>query len=306
VCGKHYAVSAATVAVNRPPRESGERIRAAATQVALFVVVLGGLWALWEGFKWVGETTGLRLGTFEVNDRTLPHLHDIVSTLFEPSRRNGPLLIDVLLDAALFTAKEAVAGFLLGAVFGFTIAVLLAHSSVLQRGFLPYIVASQTIPILAVAPMVVVWVNPKLPAGFRDWGAVAVIAAFLTFFPVAINTLRGLKSADPRALELMRSYAGSTWSVLWKVRVPASLPYLFAALKVSATACVVGAIIGELPASIQDGLGGAILNFNQYYSSAPTRLWATNIIAAALGIAFYLAIAGVEKLVVRKAPEHVA
>ena len=117
-----------------------------------------------------------------------------------------------------------------------------------------------------------------------------MIAAFLTFFPVAINTLRGLHSADPRALELMRSYAASTWSVLWKVRVPASLPYLFAALKVSATACVVGAIIGELPASIQDGLGGAILNFNQYYASAPTRLWATNIVAAALGIAFFLAI----------------
>jgi NitT/TauT family transport system permease protein len=306
VCGKHYAVTAATVAVSRPPRESGERARAVATQLGLFVAVLGVLWALWEGFKWVGETTGFRLGSFEVNDRTLPHLHDIVSTLFEPSRRNGPLLIDVLLDAALFTAKEAAVGFLLGAAFGFAIAVLLAHSSLLQRGFLPYIVASQTIPILAVAPMVVVWVNPKLPAGFRDWGAVAVIAAFLTFFPVAINTLRGLRSADPRALELMRSYAGSTWSVLWKVRVPASLPYLFAALKVSATACVVGAIIGELPASIQDGLGGAILNFNQYYASAPTRLWATNLVAAALGIAFYLAIAGVEKLVVRKAPEHVA
>ncbi len=306
MCGKHYAVTAATVAVNRPPRESGEQIRAAATQVGLFFAVLGVLWALWEGFKWVGETTGFRLGSFEVNDRTLPHLHDIVSTLFEPSRRNGPLLIDVLLDAALFTAKEAAVGFLLGAAFGFAIAVLLAHFSVLERGFLPYIVASQTIPILAVAPMVVVWVNPKLPAGFRDWGAVAVIAAFLTFFPVAINSLRGLRSADPRALELMRSYAGSTWSVLWKVRVPASLPYLFAALKVSATACVVGAIIGELPASIQDGLGGAILNFNQYYASAPTRLWATNLVAAALGILFFLAIAGVEKLVVRKAPEHVA
>ena len=182
---------------------------------------------------------------------------------------------------------------------------MLAHSSLLQRGLLPYIVASQTIPILAVAPMVVVWVNPKLPPGLRDWGAVAVIAAFLTFFPVAINTLRGLHSADPRALELMRSYAASTWSVLWSVRVPAS-PYLFAALKVSATACVVGAIIGELPASIQDGLGGAILNFNQYYASAPTRLWATNIVAAALGIAFFLAVVLVEKVVVRRAPEHFA
>ena len=133
-----------------------------------------------------------------------------------------------------------------------------------------------------------------------------MIAAYLTFFPVTINTLRGLQSADPRALELMRSYAASRWRVLWKLRVPASLPYLFAALKVCATASVVGAIIGELPASIQDGLGGAILNFNQYYASSPTSLWATNLIAAALGIAFFLVVVAVEKLVVRRAPEHVA
>jgi NitT/TauT family transport system permease protein len=299
-------VPAATVAARPPQVETDERIRAAGIQIALFLAVLAALWALWESFKWFGETTELTLGSFQVNDRTFPHLHDIVSTLFEPSRRNGPLLIDILVDAALFTAKEAAVGFLIGAVVGFTIAVVLAHSAILQRGFLPYIVASQTIPILAVAPMVVVWVNPKLPEGFRDWGAVSLIAAFLTFFPVTINTLRGLKSADPRALELMRSYASSAWSVLWKVRVPASLPYLFAALKVSATASVVGAIIGELPASIQDGLGGAILNFNQYYASAPTRLWATNLIAAALGIAFFLAVVGAEKLVVRRAPEHIA
>jgi NitT/TauT family transport system permease protein len=299
-----HTVAAATVAVNRPPGDLGARARDAGLQAALFVAVLAGLWALWEAFKWVGETTELTLGAFRVNDRTLPHLHDIVGTLFEPSRRNGPLLIEVLWDAALFTAKEAAVGFLLGAVFGFAIAVVLAHSTLLQRGFLPYIVASQTIPILAVAPMVVVWVNPKLPADFRDWGAVSLIAAFLTFFPVAINSLRGLKSADPRALELMRSYAASTWSVLWKVRFPASLPFLFAALKVSATASVVGAIIGELPASIQEGLGGAILNFNQYYASAPTRLWATNLVAAALGIVFFLAVVGAERIVVRRAPEH--
>ena len=283
-----------------------EPIRSAGIQIGLFVAVLATLWALWEGFKWFGEETELKLGAFQVNDRTLPHLHDIVSTLFEPSRRNGPLLIDILVDAALFTAKEAAVGFLIGAAFGFTIAVVLAHFPLLQRGILPYVVASQTIPLIAIAPMIVVWVNPKLPEGFRDWGAVAIIAAFLTFFPVTINTLRGLKSADPRALELMRSYASSTWAVLWKVRVPASMPYLFAALKVSATASVVGAIIGELPASIQEGLGGAILNFNQYYASAPTRLWATNLIAAALGITFFLAVVGLEKLVVRRAPEHIA
>jgi NitT/TauT family transport system permease protein len=296
----------ATAVAQRAPSELHERVRTAAGEVARLLGVLAFLWGLWEAFKWFGEATELKLGTFQVNDRTLPHVHDIVQTLFEPSRRNGPLLIDVLFDAALFTAKEAALGFALGATFGFAIAVVLAHSRLLQRGFLPYIVASQTVPILAIAPMVVVWVNPKMPEGLKDWGAVAMIAAYLTFFPVAINTLRGLHSADPRALELMRSYASSTWSVLWKLRVPASLPYLFAALKVSATASVVGAIIGELPASVQDGLGGAILNFNQYYASAPTRLWATNLVAAALGIVFFLLVVAAERAVVRRAPEHVA
>ncbi|MFN2470190.1 MAG: ABC transporter permease [Gaiellaceae bacterium] len=295
----------------RPPAARRFRLPegAAATvarQLGMFLGVLAVLAALWEGFKWVGEATELKVGVFQVNDRTLPHLHDIIGQLFEPSRRNGPLLIDILFDAALFTAKEALAGFLIGAAFGFVLAVVLVHSRLLQRGLLPYIVASQTIPILAIAPMVVVWVNPKLPEGLRDWGAVAVIAAYLTFFPVAINTLRGLQSADPRAHELMRSYAASKWEILWRLRVPASLPYVFAALKVAATASVVGAIIGELPASIQDGLGGAILNFNQYYTAQPASLWATNLIAALLGIAFFLTVVVLERIVVRRAPENVA
>jgi NitT/TauT family transport system permease protein len=267
-----------------------------------FVGVLAGLVALWEAFKVGAEAIDLTW-PFAVNDRTFPHLYDIVGALFEPSRSNGPLLIDVLDDQALFTAKEAAVGLGLGAAFGFLLAVVLVHSSLLQRGLLPYIVASQTVPILAVAPMVVVWLGGR---GLPGWFSVSVIAAYLTFFPVAINALRGLQSADPRALELMHSYAASRWSVLWKLRVPAALPYLFAAFKISATASIVGAIIGELPASIQDGLGGAILNFNQYYASAPTRLWATNLIAALLGIVFFLVVVGGERLVVRRAPEHVA
>jgi NitT/TauT family transport system permease protein len=268
----------------------------------VFVGVLAALIALWEAFKVSAEAVHLTW-PFEVNDRTFPHIYDIVGQLFEPSRRNGPMLIEVLWDAALFTAKEAFVGFLLGATIGFFIAVVLVHSNLLQRGFLPYIVASQTVPILAIAPMVVVWLGGR---GLPGWFSVSVIAAYLTFFPVTISALRGLQSADPRALELMRSYAASRWRILWKLRVPASLPYLFAAFKISATASVVGAIIGELPASIQGGLGGAILNFNQYYLSSPTSLWATNLVAAMLGIAFFLAVVGVEKLVVHRAPEHVA
>src|SRR5918999_1437503 len=267
-----------------------------------FLAVLAGLCGLWEAYKWVGESLELTW-PFPVNDRTLPHIHDIVGQLFEPSRRNGPLLIEVLWDAVLFTAKEAFVGFILGATIGFVIGVVLVHSRLLQRGFLPYIVASQTVPILAIAPMVVVWLGGR---GLPGWFSVSVIAAYLTFFPVTINTLRGLQSADPRALELMRSYAASAWKVLWKLRVPASLPYLFAAFKISATASIVGAIIGELPASIQGGLGGAILNFNQYYATSPSSLWATNLIATLLGITFFLAVVLAEKIVVRRAPEHVA
>lgn len=267
-------------------------------QIVVFVGVVGGIYGLWEGFKAFGEAVGLTW-PFDVNDRTLPHLHDIFGQLFEPSRRNGPLLITVLLDASLFTAREAVTGFALGAGTGFLLGITLAHSRLLERGFLPYVVASQTVPILAIAPMVVVW----LKAG---WLSVAVISAYLTFFPVTINTLRGLKSVDPRSVELMRSYAASLWRILWKLRVPASLPFLFAAFKISATASVVGAIIGELPSSIQDGLGGAILNFNQYYLSSPPRLWATIFVSALVGLVFFGVVLVVERLVMRRTSEHVA
>jgi NitT/TauT family transport system permease protein len=153
--------------------------------------------------------------------------------------------------------------------------------------------------------MIVVWANPKLPSGLRDWGAVALIAAYLTFFPVTVNTIRGLQAVDRRSLELMRSYAAGDWSVLWKLRFPAALPYIFAALRVGATASVVGALIGELPSSIPNGLGAQIINFSQYYSTEPKGLWATNVIAAMLGIAFFLVVVLAEKLVVRRAPENV-
>jgi NitT/TauT family transport system permease protein len=295
--------SAAVVRPVAEPRR--EALLPALRSIGFSVLVLAVLCALWETYKWLGERFEIT-HPFPVNGRTMPHVYDMVGQLFEPSRRNGPLLIEVLWDAALFTAKEAAAGFLLGAAVGFAIAVVLSESRLLQRGFLPYIVASQTIPILAIAPMVVVWINPKLPDSLAGWGAVSVIAAYLTFFPVTINTLRGLQSTDPRAVELMRSYAASRRKILWKLRIPASFPFVFTALKIAAPASVVGAIIGELPSSIQDGLAGAILNFNQYYITSPESLWATNIIAALLGVTFFLVVALAERLLVRRAPEHVA
>jgi NitT/TauT family transport system permease protein len=269
------------------------------------VAVLLALAGLWELYIWIWTTAGWTW-PFTVDSTSMPHVWTILKAFGQPAQVNQPALITILFHKSLFTAKEAVVGFALGAVIGFALGILLAHSRLLQRGVLPYIVASQTIPILAIAPMVVVWVNPKLPGPFQGWGSVAVIAAYLTFFPVTINTLRGLHSADARALELMRTYAGSAWTVLWKLRVPASLPYVFSALRLAATASIVGAIIGELPSGLQSGLGGAILNFNQYYSIEPQELWATNIVAALVGIIFFSVVVAAEKAIVRRAPENVA
>ena len=290
------------IAVERPRERRTSRLRETAWRALLFLLVLAALWGLWEGYRWLWMREHWTW-PFVVDDTSMPHIHDFLRALFQPARTQGPLLITVLLKAAAFTAKEAAVGFALGASVGFVLGALLAHSRLLQRGLLPYVVASQTVPILAIAPMVIVWLGSLHVAA---WFSVSVIAAYLTFFPVTINTIRGLQSADRRALELMRSYAAGGWRVLWKLRFPTALPYIFAALKVSATASIVGAVIGELPSSIQDGLGGQILNYSQYYSIQPRGLWATNVIAALLGISFFLVVLIAEKLVVRRAPENVA
>jgi len=281
------------------------RARSAAVRGVLLVVVLAALWGLWEGYRWFWERMEWTW-PFPVNGTTMPHIHEIVGALFSPLREGEPLLARYMMDAALFTAKEAAVGFAIGATVGFLLGALIARYAVLQRGVMPYVVASQTIPILAIAPIVVVGLGSVSIAGWtpKDWMRVSVIAAYLTFFPVTVNTVRGLRSADPSAVELMQSYAAGEWDVFWKLRVPAAMPYLFSAFKVAATASVVGAVIGELPSSIQSGLGGWIINFNQYYVLQPENLWAVNLVAALLGIAFFLVVVLAEKLLVHRPPEQ--
>lgn len=286
--------------MNAPRRRLPRPIR----QAISFVLVLFAIAIVWEGLKLIGgdpwrpESNPFGIAhnpplRFKIaSDLNLPHIWDIFAAFGKESRRNGPPLYQVLAGAALFTFREAIVGFALGGALGLLLGVLFSHVRLLERGCMPYVIASQTIPILAIAPMVIIWLK-------RGWISVAVIAAYLTFFPVTINTLRGLQSPDPTALELMRSYAASTRDILWKLRFPAALPYIFTAFKVSATASVVGAIIGELPSGIRDGLGGAILNFNSYYVSSPARLWAAIIASAVVGIAFYLIVSLVEALVLR-------
>jgi NitT/TauT family transport system permease protein len=270
--------------------------------IANTLLIVIAIVVVWEGLKAFGSANeytvnlgGTPIDLSILNDTKLPHLPDILRAFSEPAQRNGPPLIQTLFSYGLFTLSEAVLGFIIGGLLGFVLAIIFAHSSILQRGLLPYVVASQTVPILAIAPMVVIWMRN---VGQTEL-AVPVIAAYLTFFPVTIYSLRGLTSVPPTSLELMQSYAATRREILVKLRLPNALPQIFTALKISATASVVGAIIGELPSGIQDGLGIAILNFTQFYNQSPPRLWAAIVASALIGILFFSVIALIERLVVR-------
>jgi NitT/TauT family transport system permease protein len=290
-----------TMAEGGPTRS--RRLRA-----AVFVAFLLAVFVAWEAVKFVGGDPW-RLGEWEwrppidiwfASDQNLPHIWDIARALADPWRRNAPDSLFVhLVGKALYTWREAAIGFVLGAVLGIGLAVAFVHSSIMERAFVPYIVASQTIPIVALAPMIVFFVGASIEA-------VVIIATYLTFFPVTIAMLRGLRSPDPRAMELMRSYAAKRSAILWKLRLPASLPYLFTALKITATASIVGAIIGEGPGGVHEGLGWSIIEFNQTYITSPERLWAAILVTSLLGITFYSLVRLVELRVLRSRPEATA
>jgi NitT/TauT family transport system permease protein len=264
--------------------------------VIIFILVTWELAKLLAGDPWrFGEsTTPVWDPPFRwkpVNDINLPHLWTIAAAVFEQDAR-GDAYVTSLLGAAFFTLREAMLGFFLGAGFGLGLAIVLIHVRVLERGLVPLLVASQTIPIIAIAPLIVV----GLKAG---WFGVAIVATYLTFFPVTIAALRGMRSADPRAFELMRSYAADRRTVLGKLRLPASPPYLFTAFKIAATASVVGAIVGEFPAGIREGLGGALLQAMQYHSFSPGDLWVAIAMCALLGIVAFLLVVIAERRVLR-------
>ena len=153
----------------------------------------------------------------------------------------------------MFTFREAFVGFLAGIVIGLALAVLMLRSHWLERGLLPWVIVSQTVPLIALAPVVVAWGN-QLPFGYwQSWMSVAVIATYLTFFPVTVNALRGLMSPDRLPLELMRSYAATDRATLVKLRLPASVPYLIPALKLAATASVVGSSYKAPQVTLKEG-----------------------------------------------------
>ncbi len=290
--------------VGRWSSPAGRLLRTGLALLAFFAIVA----VAWEAFKWLfGDPWRLNgiLGTdlayehyppfrlLQATDLQLPHLWSIAEKLAGPVQRSSETsLFTYLVGAAAYTLAEAAIGFFLGTAIGIALASVFVHSRLAERALLPWVIVSQTIPIVALAPVIVVSFG-------RGLTSVVIISTYLTFFPVTIAMVRGLRSPDPRALELMRSYAASRRQIYRRVRLPASLPYLFTALKVAAAASVVGAIIGEAPGGVKEGLGRALVNFNQQYITGPEKLWGTILVAALTGLTFYVIVRVVELIALR-------
>ena len=217
---------------------------------------------------------------FDVQEFLLPKPTVIAQTLWDER--------GTLWHAGIYTFKEALGGFALGSGLALLVAVVFAAFRPLGTAFMPFAVAANAVPIIAFAPIFNNWF------GLLNPFSKMAIAAVLCFFPVLINALRGLTSVDPRAVELMRSYAAGRTSIFRRVRIPASLPHVFAGLKIASVLSMIGAIVGEYFGGPTDALGVTILNASSY-TNFPVA-WAGIVLASAFGIVFYAAVALAERL----------
>jgi NitT/TauT family transport system permease protein len=256
--------------------------------------------AVWELYKVIGPQNGGTVFGWAIlpraNDTAMPHVWEMFSRYGQPENRasDTPILV-VVLQGAWFTFRIALAGLALGTAVGLGLAVLMARYKAVERGLLPYLVLSQTVPLIALAPLVVSW-GGKLHVGAFEWPrwlSAAVLGAFLAFFPVAVGTLKGLTSTPPASLELMDSYAASWRQTLFKLRFPAALPYIAPALKLAATASVVGVVVAEISTGLAGGIGRLIIEYAREATSDPAKVFTAVFGAAALG----LVMAGIVALV---------
>jgi NitT/TauT family transport system permease protein len=247
-------------------RELGGRLRDWVPAILVFFIGIG----LWQGL-----TTAFDVETF-----LLPKPSDIAQAFWDDK--------GVLWDYGVYTFKEAAGGFALGSGLGIVTALALAKFRVVGRAILPFAVAANAVPIIAFAPITNNWF------GLLNPFSKMAIAAVLCFFPVMVNTLRGLTSVDPRSIELMRSYAAGDVDVFRSVRIPSSLPFMFTGLKVAAVLSMIGAIVGEYFGGPTNALGVSILNDTQLFNFP--RAWAGIALASAFGIVFYGAVALAERL----------
>lgn len=199
-----------------------------------------------------------------------------------------------LLFHVAVTAESTLWGFVLGTALGLFLSVCIVHSRTLDRALLPWIVASQTIPVLAIAPIVLVILGSL---GFSGVAPKAVIAMYLCFFPVTVAMVQGLRSPQVIETEMMHTYAASRWQALWLLRLPAALPFLFPALRVGIAAGLVGAMVAELPTGAVAGLGARLLT-GSYYGNT-IQIWSALVMSALLGLVLTSAVALTERLVLR-------
>jgi NitT/TauT family transport system permease protein len=282
-----------------------------ARRVWTFALALILVAAVWELYKVIGPENGGTVFGWAIlpraNDTAMPHVWEMFSRYGQPENRasDTPILV-VVLEGAWFTFRIALAGLALGTAVGLGLAVLMARYKAVERGLLPYLVLSQTVPLIALAPLVVSW-GGKLHVGAFEWPrwlSAAVLGAFLAFFPVAVGTLKGLTSTPPASVELMDSYAASWRQTLFKLRFPAALPYIVPALKLAATASVVGVVVAEISTGLAGGIGRLIIEYAREATSDPAKVFTAVFGAAALGLVMAGIVALVDLVGMRNRPRE--
>ena len=271
------------------------RTRRKGTQLGRWVFGLLGLVVValaWEGYKLLGPADGLVIAGTRVLPRTsdlaMPHVWDMFTRLAEPvtSAANArPLWLEVAVAATL-TLGIAAVGWLIGLVVGVGLALVMQRWRIAEWSILPWIILSQTIPLIAFAPVVRSWGSRIKIGAFEwdDWMSVALIASYLAFFPIAVGALKGLQAPDRLHVELMRTYASGWWQMLVKLRLPAAVPYLLPALRLAAATAVVGAIVAEVSTGLQGGIGRLLISYAGQASGDPAKAWAPIFGAIVLGL----------------------
>ena len=238
-------------------------------------------------------------GTMDAERPLLPAPHQIASAFLDSVFGYPPLAPRSLVYHSLVTLSATLLGFLLGALFGIVLALLILHSRVLERSLLPWIICSQMVPVLALAPIFIVVLGAL---GLHGLLPKSIISAYLCFFPITIGMVKGFASPDPLQLELMRTWSATPRQVLWKLRWPASVPYLFASLKVAVTISLIGAIVAELPTGAEAGIGARLLS-GSYYGQT-VQLWSALVAAAVLSSALIALIGLIERAIGRRMGVH--
>ena len=278
---------------------------------AMFVVALFFIAALWELYKVVGPEDGGALFGINIlpraNSRAMPHVWDMLSRYGRPELRSSERKIwRVVLAGAWFSFRLSLVGFAIGATVGVALATLMARFKVVERGLLPYLVVSQTVPLIALAPLVVSWGGKLEVFGYEwpRWLSASVLGAFLAFFPVAVGTLRGLSSANPASLELMDSYAASWTQTLVRLRFPAAVPFMVPALKLAASSAVIGVVVAEISTGLKGGIGRLIIEYAREATGDPAKVFTAVFGAALLGLAMAGLVAAFDLYVMRNRPKE--